>query len=65
VPEIVSVGENVVQRTGSSVTGTISIGVDYTVPIHLPGFSFTLHFTPESGVRAYDYSHPPPLAVLI
>ena len=54
-----------VQRTGTSLTGTISIGADYTVPIHLPGFSFTLHFTPESGVRAYDYSHPPPLAVLM
>lgn len=54
-----------VQRTGSSVTGTISIGADYTVPIHLPGYSFTLHFTPESGVKSYDYSHPPPLAVFI
>jgi hypothetical protein len=54
-----------VQRTGSDVTGTISLGADYTVPIHLPGFSFTLHFTPESGVRSYDYSHPGPLAVLI
>jgi hypothetical protein len=54
-----------VQRTGSSVTGTLSIGADYAVPIQLPGFSFTLHFTPESGVRAYDYSHPAPLAVLI
>ncbi len=54
-----------VRRTGSGVTGTISIGADYTVPIHLPGFSFTLHFTPASGVRAYDYSHPAPLAVLI
>jgi hypothetical protein len=54
-----------VRRTGSSVTGTISLGADYAVPIHLPGFSFTLHFTPESGVRSYDYSHPPPLAVLV
>ena len=54
-----------VRRTGSSVTGTISIGADYTVPIHLPGYSFTLHFTPESGVRSYDYFHPAPLAVLI
>jgi hypothetical protein len=54
-----------VQRTGSSVTGTISIGADYTVPVHLPGFSFTLHFTPASGVKSYDYSHPPPLAVFI
>lgn len=54
-----------VQRTGSSLTGTLSIGADYTVPIHLPGFSFTLRFTPESGARAYDYSHPPPLAALV
>jgi len=46
-----------VQRTGSSVTGTLSIGADYTVPIHLPGFSFTLHFTPASGKRPYDFSH--------
>jgi hypothetical protein len=54
-----------VLRTGSSVTGTISLAADYTVPIHLPGFSFTLHFTPASGVKGYDYSHPPPLAVAI
>ena len=54
-----------VERTGSGVTGTISIGADYTVPIHLPGFSFRLHFTPASGVRSYDYSHPAPLAVSI
>lgn len=54
-----------VQRTGSSVTGTISLAADYTVPIHLPGFSFTMHLTPESGVKGYDYSHPPPLAVAI
>jgi hypothetical protein len=53
-----------VKRTGSSVTGTLSIGADYTVPIHLPGFSFTIHLTPESGVRTYDYSHPAPLAVI-
>lgn len=52
-----------VQRTGSSVTGTIPIGADYTVPIHLPGFSLTVHFTPASGMRSYDYSHPAPLAV--
>jgi hypothetical protein len=54
-----------VQRTGSNITGTISLGADYTVPIRLPGFFFTLHFTPQSGVRAYDYSPPAPLAVLI
>jgi hypothetical protein len=54
-----------VQRTGSSVTGTISIRADYKVPIHLPGFSFALHFTPASGVRSYDYSHPAPLAVFL
>jgi hypothetical protein len=55
----------IVERTGSSVTGTISLGADYTVPIHLPGFSFTLHFTPASGVRSYDYSQPAPLAVFM
>lgn len=54
-----------VQRTGSDITGTISIRADYTVPIHLRGFSFTLHFTPVSGARAYDYSHPGPLANII
>ena len=54
----------IVQRTGSDVTGAISLGADYTVPIHLPGLSFTIHFTPTSGLRSYDYSHPGPLAVL-
>lgn len=41
-----------VQRTGSGVTATIYLAANYTVPIHLPGFSFTLHFTTESDKRA-------------
>jgi hypothetical protein len=38
-----------VVRNGSGVTSTMYLAADYTVPIHLPGFSFTLHFTPKSG----------------
>jgi hypothetical protein len=39
----------IVLRTDSGATGTIYLAVDYTVPIHLPGFFFTIHFTPASG----------------
>ena len=29
----------------------VYVAVDYTVPVTLPGYSFTLHFTPTSGNR--------------
>ena len=38
-----------VQRTGDGIETRIYLAADYTVPIHLPGFSFELHFSPTSG----------------
>jgi len=52
----------IVQRTGSELAGTLSISADYTVPIHLPGISFKLHFTPTSGTKAYDFTHLAPVS---
>ena len=37
-----------VQRSGSGAYASIYLAADYTKTIHLPGFSFTLHFTPTS-----------------
>ncbi len=37
-----------VQRMVSGDKTTIYLAADYTVLIHMPGFSFTLHFTPSS-----------------
>jgi hypothetical protein len=42
-----------VQRSGDGAKGTIYLRADYTVPIHLPGFNFKMHFTPESGKRLF------------
>lgn len=42
-----------IQRTGEGVKGTIYLQADYTVPIHLPGFDFRMHFTPESGKKPF------------
>jgi hypothetical protein len=40
-----------VQRTGEGLESRIYLAADYTVPIHLPGFSFQIHFSPESGKK--------------
>lgn len=37
-----------VHRAGSGENTTISLTADYTAPITLAGFSYTLHFTPAS-----------------
>lgn len=37
-----------VTRKGSAGTGTLSIDIDYTVPVELPGYSTTLEFHPSS-----------------
>ncbi len=38
-----------VQRIGTPGAPAVYVAADYTVPISLPGYSFTLHFTPSSG----------------
>ena len=40
-----------VLRDGEGVEARMYFAADYTVPIELPGFSFRLHFNPESGQR--------------
>jgi len=29
------------------------VAADYSVPVALPGYSFTLHFNPSSGNRGF------------
>lgn len=35
-----------VQQTGSGNSLTVYVAADYSVPVHVPGFEFKLHFTP-------------------
>jgi hypothetical protein len=39
----------VVQRINTPGVSAVYIAADYTVPVNLPGYSFDLHFTPDSG----------------
>jgi len=40
-----------VQRIGTPGAPAVYVAADYSVPVTLPGYSFTLHFTPSSGNR--------------
>ena len=40
-----------VQRIGTPGAPAVFVTADYSVPVNLPGYSFTLHFTPSSGNR--------------
>jgi hypothetical protein len=40
-----------VQRIGTPGSLAVYVAADYRVPVNLPGYSFTLHFTPSSGNR--------------
>lgn len=40
-----------VQRSGVGFAATMYFAADYSVPVHLPGFTFQLHFHPESGPK--------------
>ena len=42
-----------VQRIGSPGVLAVYVGVDYSVPVSLPGYSFTLHFNPSSGNKGF------------
>jgi hypothetical protein len=42
-----------VQRIGSPGALAVYIAADYSVPVSLPGYSFTLHFTPSSGNKGF------------
>lgn len=40
-----------IQRIGTPGAPAVYVAADYSVPVTLPGYSFTLHFTPSSGNR--------------
>jgi hypothetical protein len=40
-----------VTRTGANGTGSITIAVEYSVPVNLPGYTMTLDFHPSSKNR--------------
>jgi hypothetical protein len=40
-----------IQRIGTPGAPAVYVAADYSVPVTLPGYSFSLHFTPSSGNR--------------
>lgn len=42
-----------VQRIGTPGAPAVYVAADYSVPVQLPGYSFTLHFTPSSGNKGF------------
>jgi hypothetical protein len=42
-----------IQRIGTPGALAVYVAADYSVPVTLPGYSFTLHFTPSSGNRGF------------
>ncbi len=42
-----------VQRIGTPGARAVYLSAQYDVPVSLPGYSFTLHFTPSSGNRGF------------
>lgn len=42
-----------VQRIGTPGAPAVYLAADYSVPVSMPGYSFTMHFTPSSGNRGF------------
>jgi hypothetical protein len=42
-----------VQRIGTPGSPAVYVAADYSVPVSLPGYSFTLHFNPSSGNKGF------------
>jgi hypothetical protein len=42
-----------VQHIDTPGAPAVYVAADYSVPISLPGYSFTLHFTPSSGNKGF------------
>jgi hypothetical protein len=40
-----------IQRIGTPGAPAVFVAADYSVPVSLPGYTFSLHFTPSSGNR--------------
>jgi hypothetical protein len=43
----------IVQRINTPGVAAVYVGADYSVPINLPGYSFDMHFTPNSGNKGF------------
>lgn len=42
-----------VQHIGTPGAPAVYVAADYSVPVNLPGYSFSLHFTPSSGNKGF------------
>ncbi len=42
-----------VQRIGTPGSPAVYVAAEYSVPVNLPGYSFTLHFNPSSGNKGF------------
>jgi hypothetical protein len=42
-----------VQRTASGDISTVHLAADYVVLVKLPGWAFSLHFTPSTGKKSF------------
>jgi hypothetical protein len=42
-----------VQRISTPGMSAVYVAADYTVTVSLPGYSFDMHFTPNSGNKTY------------
>jgi hypothetical protein len=42
-----------VQRIGTPGSPAVYVAADYSVLVSLPGYSFTMHFTPSSGNKGF------------
>ena len=42
-----------VTRIGSPGALAVYVAADYSVPVNMPGYPFTLHFTPSSGNKGF------------
>ena len=42
-----------VQRIGTPGAPAVYVAAEYSVPVSLPGYDFTLHFKPSSGNRGF------------
>ena len=42
-----------VRHIGTAGAPAVYVAADYSVPVNLPGYSFTLHFTPSSGNKGF------------
>jgi len=40
-----------IQRIGTPGAPAVYVGAEYSVPVSLPGYALTLHFSPSSGNR--------------